>query len=50
MILLKLAYEGDINIVDQIQNMQQNFKNKNMVIGISENIEGNTPLFRSYLT
>ncbi|MGM9973518.1 MAG: putative sporulation protein YtxC [Clostridiaceae bacterium] len=42
MILLKLAYEGDINIVDQIQNMQQNFKNKNMVIGISENIEGNT--------
>lgn len=42
MILLKLAYEGDINIVDKIHNMRQNFKSKNMIIGISETIEGNT--------
>ncbi|WP_426349498.1 putative sporulation protein YtxC [Alloiococcus sp. CFN-8] len=42
MILLKLAYEGDINIVDKIQSMRQNFKSKNMIIGISEYIERNT--------
>ncbi len=42
MILLKLAYEGDIDIVDKVYSMRQNFKSKNMIIGISENIEGNT--------
>ncbi len=42
MMLLKLAYEGDMNIIENIQNMRQNFKAKNIVLGISESIEGNT--------
>ncbi|WP_040211980.1 putative sporulation protein YtxC [Clostridium polynesiense] len=42
MMLLKLAYEGEMNLIEDIQNMRQNFKTKNIILGISESIEGNT--------
>lgn len=42
MLLIKLAYEGEINIIEDIQSMRHSFKSKNVILGISESIEGNT--------
>lgn len=42
MLLLKLAYEGEQNFIEDIQDIRNLFKEKNITIGISESIEGNT--------
>ncbi|MBK1809242.1 putative sporulation protein YtxC [Clostridium sp. YIM B02505] len=42
MLLLKLAYEGEQYFIEDIQNIRNMLKEKNITIGISESLENNT--------
>lgn len=42
MLLLKVAYENNENIIDEIQGLRNHLKSKNIVLGICESIERNT--------
>ncbi len=42
MLLLKIVYEGEAIVVDELQDLKKYFKNKNITIGISESIEGSS--------
>lgn len=42
MLLIKLAYEGEQKFIKDIQDIRTLMKEKNITIGISESIEGNT--------
>lgn len=42
MLLLKIIYEGDSIVVDELQGLKAYYKEKGIVLGISESIDGNT--------
>lgn len=42
MLLLKIVYEGELIVVEELQQLKQYFKKKNITLGISESIEGTT--------
>ncbi len=42
MLLLKIIYEGDSIVVDELQGLKAYYKEKSIVLGISESIDGNT--------
>ncbi|SFA89089.1 putative sporulation protein YtxC [Clostridium frigidicarnis] len=42
MLLLKIVYEGELIVVEELQQLKQYFKRKNITLGISESIEGTT--------
>lgn len=42
MLLLKIIYEGDSIVVDELQELKSYYKDKNIVLGICESIDENT--------
>ncbi|MEW8956429.1 putative sporulation protein YtxC [Clostridium sp.] len=42
MLLLKIVYEGESIVVEELQELKSQFKTKNITLGISESIEGSS--------
>jgi putative sporulation protein YtxC len=42
MLLLTVVYDGETDFIDDITNIKNHFKSRNIVLGISESITGNT--------
>lgn len=48
MIVLSLAYDEELNIIEDIQEVRALFKEKNIKLGLSESIEGNTHFIKVF--
>ncbi|WP_326514432.1 putative sporulation protein YtxC [Clostridium intestinale] len=48
MLVLSLAYDGEMNFIQDIQEVRALFKEKNIKIGVSESLEGNTHFIKVF--
>ncbi|MGL4850009.1 MAG: sporulation protein YtxC, partial [Clostridium sp.] len=46
MLVLKLAYMGDLDFIKELQDLKTLLKNKNIVIGLVEKVEGETHIIK----
>ena len=46
MLVLKLAYSGDLDFVEELQELKELLKKKNIIIGIVESLEGKTHIIK----
>lgn len=48
MLVLSLAYDGEVNFIEDIQEVRALFKEKNIKLGVSESLEGNTHFIKVF--